>query len=52
MEAIPWKQKAINACGHLRGFRGLWLLGSVWDVEEQLESGDVGPAQLSFATFN
>lgn len=33
MEAIPWKQKAINVCGHLKGFTSLLLLVSTWDTE-------------------
>lgn len=35
MEAILRKQKAINVCGHLEGFRlRSWLLGvSAWDAE-------------------
>lgn len=44
MEAIPWKQKAISVCGHLKGFRSLLLLGSAWDMEEQLGWVDVGHA--------
>lgn len=44
MEAILWKQshgkqRAINACGHLKGFcfRSLLLLVSAWDTEYRLE---------------
>lgn len=51
MEAIPRKQKTINVCGHLKGFRRLLLLVSAWDTNSNW-SHCMCVMQLSFATFN